>query len=74
MNAKYEFIDAERANFPVSKMCAWAGVSRSGYYEWRDRGPSATDRRRERLHSLVRFAFEHSDSRAMMTLTMANSR
>lgn len=61
MNAKYAFIAGEEGNYPVIKMCVWAGVSRSGYYEWRDRGPSATDRRRERLHSLVRFAFEHSD-------------
>lgn len=61
MSVKYAFIAGEEGNYPVVKMCGWAGVSRSGYYEWRDRAPSATDQRRKRLHVLVRFAFEHSD-------------
>jgi len=61
VSAKYAFIAGEEGNYPVLKMCVWAGVSRSGYYEWRDRAPSATEQRRERLHAQVRFAFEHSD-------------
>lgn len=43
-------------------MCRWAKVSRSGYYEWRDRAPSATAVRRERLAVLVEFLFACSDS------------
>ncbi|GGK93960.1 hypothetical protein Ppa06_62220 [Planomonospora parontospora subsp. parontospora] len=35
--AKYELIDAEKANHTIARMCAWLEVSRSGYYEWRDR-------------------------------------
>lgn len=43
-------------------MCRWLNVSRSGYYDWKNRGPSATARRRQILESKVRFAFEHSDA------------
>ena len=43
----YRFIDAEKANYPVSILCKVLQVSRSGYYEWKDRPPS-TESRRER--------------------------
>ena len=36
----YKLIDAERASFPVAVLCKVLSVSRSGYYEWRDRPPS----------------------------------
>jgi transposase InsO family protein len=42
-------------------MCEWLSVSRSGYYDWKNREPSATARRRALLEAEVRFAFEHSD-------------
>lgn len=61
MSAKYEFIDAQKASYPVSKMCAWAGVSRSGYYDWADRPASATLQRRERLKAVIAALFEDSD-------------
>ena len=41
----YHLIDAERANyFPVCVLCKVLGVSRSGYYDWKDRPPSARSR------------------------------
>jgi transposase InsO family protein len=62
VSAKYEFIDAEKASYPVLKMCAWLGVSRSGFYEWASRAESATARRRQELCLMITEAFEHSDS------------
>jgi transposase InsO family protein len=61
MSAKFGLIDAEKANFPIIKMCEWAEVSTSGYYEWRDRPASATAIRREHLTTLITAIFELSD-------------
>lgn len=61
MTAKYAFICGEEGNYTVENMCRWARVSRSGYYEWRGRGPSATQLRRQRLAVLVAWSFEASD-------------
>lgn len=61
MRAKFELIDAEKANFPIVKMCQWAQVSSSGYYEWRDRPASATAIRRDHLKKLITAIFELSD-------------
>ena len=57
MTAVYELIDAEKANHTIVDMCAWLGVSRSGYYEWRHRPASATAERRERLKALIATIF-----------------
>ena len=43
------------------KMCAWMGVSTSGFYEWRGRPASATARRRDRLATLIEWIFDDSD-------------
>ena len=61
MSAKFAFIDAEKARYSIVKMCAWIGVSTSGYYEWRDRPPSATAQRRGRLTALIEWIFNDSD-------------
>ena len=63
MTDKYELIDAEKANYPIVKMCMWIEVSKSGFYDWcssRLGGPTAAERRRSRLARLVEAAFTAS--------------
>ena len=48
--------------FPIVKMCAWLGVSTSGFYDWLNRSASATAQRRTHLAGLVQAIFEESDS------------
>ena len=57
MSSKFEFIDGEKANYPLLSMCRWLDVSRSGFYEWRNRPASATAQRRFWLAVQVRKAF-----------------
>lgn len=61
MNAKYAFIRREEGNYPIRSMCRWAKVSRSGYYEWLDREPSATQVWREALGLVIEKIFADSD-------------
>jgi putative transposase len=61
VSSKYEFIDGEKAHYPIVKMCRWASVSRSGFYEWRDRPASATAERRVVLAEKITVIFEDSD-------------
>jgi transposase InsO family protein len=43
-------------------MCAWFDVSKSGFYEWRNRPASATAERREDLKALIIDVFDDSDA------------
>lgn len=61
MSVRYELIEGEEGNHDVVDMCLWSDVSKSGYYDWKGREPSATAQRREILEAEVQFAFEHSD-------------
>jgi len=40
----FEFIEQNRNQFPIRMMCAFYGVSKSGYYRWTRRVPSARDK------------------------------
>jgi len=60
VSEKYAFINAEKANYPVVKGCAWLDVSRSGYYSWLRAPLTAAARRRVTLAGLVTEVHTHS--------------
>ena len=54
-------MSAHQAQFPIAVMCDVLQVSRSGYYAWRDRPPSARDREDAELAEAIRDSHEASD-------------
>ena len=56
----YRFIRAEEADFPIAFMCRRLGVSRSGYYAWRQRTPSARALADRGLTATIRLVHERS--------------
>jgi len=56
---KFALVEAEKAVYSVAEMCAWLGVSRSGFYAWRARPESTHTVEDRRLSVLVRAAHEH---------------
>jgi putative transposase len=56
----YRLIEAERTSFPVQFMCRMLGVSRSGYYDWRDRSPSKRSREDAALGGKIREIHQRS--------------
>jgi len=54
----YCFIEDHRSLFRVEKMCQVLGVSRSGYYAYRKRPPSARERDNRRLLARIRIIFQ----------------
>ncbi len=58
----FRLIDAKRAQHPVSLLCGVLGVSRAGYYAWKDRPASARAHRDGEL--LEAIAAIHGESKA----------
>jgi putative transposase len=58
----FRFIEAERASHSVPLLCRLLGVSRSGYYAWKNRPPS--ERARFDAVLLEKIEMIHRDSRA----------
>jgi transposase InsO family protein len=57
---KFTFVAAEKASYPVKKLCRALRLSSSGFYAWRQREPSTRAKRDIELRVLVRTAFEQS--------------
>ena len=62
---RYVCVDDQRAaGFPVTAACAAAGVSPSGYYDWREReaaGPTQRQLDEADLVALMRQIFDEAD-------------
>ena len=58
---KFAFIRAHLDEFPLDRVCEVLGVSRSGYYAWRDRPSCVRLKRREELAAKVRLV--HAQNR-----------
>ncbi len=56
----YRFIDAEKASYPVSALCRVLRISRSGYYEWKDRPTSNRERENATLTERIREIHQRS--------------
>ena len=57
---KFAFIAAKEVAFPVVSMCRVPGVSKSGYYAWKDRPPSNRDRQNAALTERIREIHQRS--------------
>ena len=60
---KYRFVEVRQQEYPVRRMCALLGISRSGYYAWKKRKPSQRAKRNEELVEEIRKI--HKKSRAI---------
>jgi putative transposase len=70
VSEKYEFIAAEYATNKAAgaadaptlvTMCRWLSVSKSGYYDWKDRPSSAAQQRRDLLKVKIKTLFDSFD-------------
>ena len=57
---KYAWIQKHAAKTSVNRLCNLMGVSRSAYYAWAHRTPTATEQADKRLSELVAAAFRKS--------------
>jgi putative transposase len=51
---RFRFVEQEKARYPVRILCRAVGVSPSGYYAWRSRGPSVRERSDAALTAEIR--------------------
>ena len=57
---KYRFIDRYRSEFRVERMCKVLGVSRSGYYGWRNRPKSRRQKENEQVLMEIQESYQRS--------------
>jgi transposase InsO family protein len=58
--SRFRFIAAEKEHSPITLLCRTLRVSRSGYYAWRERGPSARACADEQLTEQIVVVHERS--------------
>ena len=56
----FRFIEVEKANYPVTVLCEVLGMSRSGFWSWRNRPRSQRARDDERISETIRRVFAES--------------
>ena len=54
---KFAWIQTEKATYPLTKLCRWLGVTRSGFYAWQQRPASPRSQEDRRLKVLVHASF-----------------
>ena len=59
---KFQFIDAAKESFPVTRLCQVLEVSPSGYFAWRSRPASPRQREDLVLLAHIRSAFARSNA------------
>lgn len=57
---RYQFIERNRQNFKVNYLCKWLNVSRSGYYDWRNRGVSNREKENQELMAIIKCIYDQS--------------
>lgn len=62
MSSVYEFIASEEGNHAIAVMCVVLGVSRSGFYAWKEHSPTPREVARARFERLILNIFVDSDS------------
>jgi transposase InsO family protein len=60
---RFEFIANHPDEFPIVRMCDVLGVSRSGYYAWRDRPPSQREMANRALYKQIKAVYDESNGR-----------
>ncbi|XXV26170.1 IS3 family transposase [Sorangium sp. So ce1389] len=60
---RFEFIDAEKAHYPVLVLCAVLQVTRSGYYAWASRSVAARAKADAQLSAQIRAVHNKSRGR-----------
>jgi transposase InsO family protein len=57
---RFAFIDAQKARYPVTKLCKILDVSESGYHAWRRREPSKRAAENARITAHIKASFKKS--------------
>jgi hypothetical protein len=60
---RYEFMEAHQAHYPVSWLCNFLEVSRSGYYAYLKHQPSQRDQDNQELVKVIKDVYQQSKQR-----------